>query len=275
MKKIITPLLAVILFYCNDSIAQSAVKRVMVEEFTTALCGMCPPRSHDVNAWHEGNQPKCVLMTHHAGFGTDAMTTPEATAFCNMFQPSTFGFAPAVMIDRDVYAGVDTVPYMSVPGFDTIASRVSNNTANVSVDIQGTYNSVTRTLNVTATASFVNNVSNGDYRLCIYLVEDSVTETGSGYDQKCYDATFANTYYPGCYNSSTHLISPYPHRMVERKSLSGSTWGTSGIIPTSPILNTPYSVMGAFTVPSNYNDSRLYIVAYVATQGSTKLLRQV
>jgi hypothetical protein len=31
------------------------------------------------------------------------------------------------MIDRDVYAGVDTVPYMPVNGFDTIAQRVAGN----------------------------------------------------------------------------------------------------------------------------------------------------
>jgi len=276
MKKTSTWLISAAVSLCVSASAQTtAVKKVFVEEFTTTLCGNCPPKSHNVNAWHELNKNKSVFMTHHAGFGTDKMTTADASAICKMFSPSTFGFAPAIMIDRDVYPWLDSVPYMTVNGFDTVATRVSKNSASVSVNIQGTYNKTTRALDVTATASFTKAVTSGNYRLCVYLVEDSVIGSGSGYDQACYDAKFANTYYPGHYNASTHLISSYPHRMVERQSLSGGTWGTAGIIPLSPATNTPYSTSATFTVPANYNDARMYIVAYVALQGATKLDKNV
>ena len=273
MKTISTLLSAAAMICSLLATAQTAVKKVLLEEFTTTLCGMCPPKSHSVNKWHDLNTSKCVMMTHHAGFGTDALTSTEATATCNMFQPSTFGFAPAIMVDRDVYPWLDSVPYMSVNGFDSIATRVSNNTADVAVDIQGTYNNTTRALNVTVSATFVNNVASGNHNLFIYLMEDSVVGTGTGYDQKCYDATFANTYYPGQYNGT--YITQYPHRVVERKSLSGGTWGIAGLIPSSPALNTPYSSSTTFTVPANYNDSRMYIVAYVARQGANKLDKNV
>ena len=264
MKKIFTNLTAATFLFCGiaGSAQTTAVKRVLLEEFTTTLCGFCPPKSHDVNEWHDQNKAKCVMMTHHAGFGTDQMTNTEATGTCNGFTPTGYGFAPAVMIDRDLYPWVDSVPYMAVHGFDSIAARVSNNTADVAVDIQGTYNSTTRSLNVTVTANFVNTVLSGNHNLYIYLMEDSVTGTGTGYDQKCYDATFANTYYPGQYVGQ--YITQYPHRTVQRKSLAGGTWGVAGVIPSSPAVNTPYSSSATFTVPANYNDSRLYIVAYVA-----------
>ena len=76
------------------------------------------------------------------------MTNASASTFASYFQPSTFGFAPAIMIDRAVYAGVDTVPYMTVIGFDTIATRVAGNTPEVSISITGTYNPATRALNL-------------------------------------------------------------------------------------------------------------------------------
>ena len=275
MRKIILPLSLAFVLTNSTSAQSTATKKVLLEEFTTTLCGMCPPKSHDINDWHDNNGQKSVLMTHHAGFGVDQMTTTEATTVCNVFSPSTFGFAPAIMIDRDVYPWVDSVPYMPVNGFDTIATRISNNTADVAINLQGTYNSTTRLLSVTATATFVNAVTTGNLRLTIYLVEDSVIGSGSGYDQKCYDGTFANTYYSGQWNSTTYYISGYPHRMVERKSLTGGTWGASGIIPNSPVVGTPYTTSTTYTVPSTNNDSRLYLVAYVAYYGTTKQDREI
>src|ERR1051326_6285718 len=255
--------------------AQNVTKKVLLEEFTTTLCGNCPPASHDVDTWYENNNPHAVIMTHHAGFGVDNMTNNFATTICNTFTPSTFGFCPAIMIDRDVYPWRDSVPYMPVGGFDSIAQRVSGNTAPVGITIQGTYDPNTRLLNVTVTATFVQNITPGPLRLNLYVVEDSIVGTGSGWDQKCYSSTFANQYYPGQYDATNHLILGYPHRYVERQSLSGGTWGSSGVIPNSPALNTPYSITASYTVPPGYNDARLSLVAYVANYGPTKLDRNV
>ena len=275
MQKIILPLFLVLALSTESNSQSTATKKVMLEEFTTTLCGMCPPKSHAINDWHDNNGSKSVFMTHHAGFGVDQMTTTEATTICNVFSPSTFGFAPAIMIDRSTYPWVDSVPYMAVNGFDTIANRISNDPASVAVDIQGTYNSTTRSLSFTATANFVQSVTSGNLRMTIYLVEDSVIGSGSGYDQKCYDGTFANTYYSGQWNSTTYYISGYPHRFVERQSLSGGTWGSSGVIPNSPVVGTPYSTSSTFTVPSAYNDSRLYLIVSVEYYGATKQVRNV
>ncbi len=264
-----------ILFVIGANAQSSPVKKVLLEEFTTALCGMCPMKSYDINQWRDANTSKCVLMTHHSGFGTDAMTNPIATGMYSCFAPSTFGFAPAIMIDRDVYPWLDSVPYMTVNGFDTVATRVANDPAMVDVQITGSYNITTRALTVTATANFSQIPGSDPLRLNIYLVEDSIIGTGSGYDQKCYDANFANLHYPGQYNSTTQLISGYPHRYVARKELTTGIWGPSGIIPATPVINTPYSTTVTYTVPANYIDTRCRVVAYVANHGSTKRDRNV
>lgn len=266
----------IFLFLLLLSLHTSAqVKKVLLEEFTTNLCGFCPPKSHAIQVYYENNTGSTVFMTHHAGFGVDSMSNSSATTFASYFQPSTFGFAPAIMIDRDVYAGVDSVPYMVVNGFDTIAQRVSGNTPVVDIDISGSYNSTTRLLSFTATATFLQSLPAADRRISCYLVEDSVIGSGPGWDQKCYDANFANQYYPGQYNAGTSYISQYPHRYVQRTPLSGGTWGTPAIIATVPVINTPYSTINNFTIPLNYNVNRLKIVAIVANQGADKFDRKV
>lgn len=270
MKKI---LLCFLLLHAFQSPAQ--VKKVLLEEFTTNLCGFCPPRSHDIQVYYENHTSSTVFMTHHAGFGTDSMTNASASTFASYFQPSTFGFAPAIMIDRAVYAGVDTVPYMTVIGFDTIATRVAGNTPEVSISITGTYNPATRALNVEASATFPQSLSAGNRNISCYLVEDSVIGAGMGWDQKCYDANWANLHYPGQYNAGTTYISQYPHRNVQRTPLTGGSWGSAGVIPAVPVINTPYSVSNSITLPANYDASRVKLVAIVANHGMDKFNRAV
>lgn len=254
---------------------QAPVKKVLLEEYTTTLCGMCPPQSHAIKEWHEAHPSNSILMVHHAGFGTDAMTNSVNTTTCSYFQPSNFGFAPAILIDRDVYPWLDSVPYMSVNGFDTIADRVANEIAVVGVDIQGTFNSATGALSVTATATFSQNVASYNRRITIYLVEDSTIGSGSGWDQKCYDGNFANLHYPGQWNSSTDYISAYPHRYTVRAALSGGTWGSATAIPNLPVVGTPYSTTQTYTVPPTLNPAKLKIVAFVSEYGPNHVTRQV
>ncbi len=214
-------------------------------------------------------------MVHHAGFGTDGMTNTEASTTCSYFQPSTFGFAPAIMIDRDVYPWKDSVPYMSTGGFDSIALRISNDPALAGITVTGTYNATTRMLSVTASATFFQTVPSGNMRISLFLTEDSLIGTGSGWDQKCYSSSWANSHYPGQYNSSTQYITQYPHRNVQRTSITGGAWGPAGSIPASPVVGTPYSITANYTVPAGFNDARLSVVAHVANYGATKKDRNV
>jgi hypothetical protein len=259
--------------------AQTPVKRVLLEEFTTSYCGFCPPASKQVHDWHESH-PNSIMLTIHEGFGTDAMSSSFTNSFFSTYKPSGSSFAPAIMIDRAVYPWVDSsiVPYMSALscGFDTIASRVMNTPAAVDVQIiNGTYNSTTRQLKATVTAKFVSTVPPGDYRINLYLIEDSVTGTGANYDQKIYNSTWANTNYPTLFDGAEHIVG-YPHRLVLRDALlkvPGSIAGTNGdvAIPkvTSPVIGTTYSATTAtYIVPSTYNDKRLKVVATVARNNS-------
>lgn len=255
---------ASLVFIITGSAQTSPVKKVLMEEFTTTLCGMCPPQSYNLFTWYQQHTANTVFYTIHEGFGTDSMSSPFTDAIEQEFSNPSFGFAPAIMIDRVTFPWLSTEPYMTVGGFDTVVTRIYTNEApRVSVDITGNYNTSSRVINATVSTSFLQTVPNGDYRISLYLVEDSVIGSGPGWDQKCYDATFANLHYPGQYNSSTDYISAYPHRNVLRRSLNG-TWGSSGIIPNSPALNTPYTTTVSYTVPANYNPAKIKLVAFIS-----------
>jgi hypothetical protein len=269
MKK---PLFLLLLLSALQSPAQ--IKKVLLEEFTTNLCGFCPPRSHDIQTYYENHTSNTLFITHHAGFGTDSMTNPAAVTYASYFQPSTFGFAPAIMIDRDVYTGVDTVPYMTVNGFDTIATRVAGNTPETDIQFSGTFDATSRVLNLVTTVTFNQTLTTGNRSVSLYLVEDSVIGSGMGWDQKCYDANFANQHYPGQYNAGTTYISQYPHRNVQRVALAG-TWGNTTTIPSSPTAAIPYSLNTNYTVPVNFNINRLKVVAVVANNGTNKFAKKV
>lgn len=258
--------------------SQTPIKKVMLEEFTTTLCGMCPPRSYAINEWQQNHPNSSILLTIHEGFGRDSMSNTLTSEYYNAFKPpSGLGFAPAIMIDRGYYPYMypnEACPYITTNGFDSIALRVSNNTAAVSVSFQGTYNSSTRNLNITVLTEFFQNVPSADYRITLLLVEDSVVGSGSGWDQKCYDAAFANLHYPGQYNATTQYISNYPHRKVLRSALLG-TWGSSGIIPTNPVIGTVYSKSTTYVVPSQYNANRINLVAFVSKYASSKIEKYI
>ncbi|MGL5891560.1 MAG: Omp28-related outer membrane protein, partial [Bacteroidia bacterium] len=214
--------------------------------------------------WHQQHSLNTVFYTIHEGFGVDSMSSPFTDAIEQEFSNPNMGFAPAIMVDRVTYPWLSTEPYMTVGDVDTVITRVyTTETPRVAVDLQGTYNSANRQINATVTASFLQNVPSGNYRINIYLVEDSVIGSGFGWDQKCYDANFANLHYPGQYNSTTDLISGYPHRHVLRSALTG-TWGTPGQIPNTPLLNTNYTATATYTVPANYDDSKIKLVAFVS-----------
>src|SRR5688572_12620667 len=69
MKKAI---LFVIGCFALTSAYSQPVKKVLLEEFTTTLCGFCPPKSDEIVTYFEVNPLNTLFMTHHAGFGTDS-----------------------------------------------------------------------------------------------------------------------------------------------------------------------------------------------------------
>lgn len=281
MRKYVTFLIGIALAACQSISAQTPVRKVLLEEYTTASCGNCPMMSKHLNTWQLANSGTTILVAIHQGSGNDAMSNGLTTAIFNAMHPAAGWFAPAIMIDRGIYPWVDPEPYLSTflgfgsgpnPGIDTIATRLMNEPVQVGVNISGTYNATTRTINATVNASFVSALPSGDWRINLFLIEDSVIgypNLGAfvGWDQHCYDATWANSNYPGMFDGTS--IIGYPHRHVMRSSFFGN-WGIQGIIPPVPGIGSTYSATGSLVVDTAFKENNLRLVAFVSSYGAAK-----
>lgn len=267
MKQSILLLLFCLPFYV---FSQSAGKFVLLEEFSTAPCGFCPDGDVIADELVKKN-PNIIWVTHHAGFGTDSMTVPESITIANAFTT----FAPGAAIDRgDYQIPVYTMaPYIAVSRqkWDSVCTSHFNDPQGVYIGISNNYNAATRLFSCTVDATFLTTPAPGDMRINLYLVEDSVVGSGSGYDQKNYLNTQAG--HP-CYQKGDPYIG-YVHHRVIRKIPTGA-WGVSGIIPSSPVAGTKYSkTYSNISIPTNWRTGKMDVVAFVSYHNTSASLRKV
>ena len=58
----------------NLSAQTAVVKKVLLEEFTTASCGNCPMGSYKINTWVAAHSESVIVLDIHEGSGVDANT---------------------------------------------------------------------------------------------------------------------------------------------------------------------------------------------------------
>jgi hypothetical protein len=154
------------------------------------------------------------------------------------------------------------------------------------VTASNVYNSGTRQLDVTVTAKFFSAVA-GNFRVNCYIVEDSVTGTGSGYDQHSYYHDSPTSLNPWLNVGTTNLgsgtwsIAGFEHRHLVRKFMGGA-WGSTGVVPSTTSDGGEYSkTYASFTLPAGWNDSHVKLVAFVheynasAKSGKNEILNAV
>ena len=172
---------------------------------------------------------------------------------------------PSGMINRTLVSGQAKEPFTRSLWEAEATAQIGSYTP-VDVSLTSTYNVTNRELNITASADFLDFAS-GDLRFVTMLVEDSVTGTGSGYDQVNYYSSghssggVGGSGHPN-YNDPTPIIG-YVHNHVLRALPSGA-FGNSGVI-TSPV-SPGTSVSESFTinVPTSINENKIKVIGFVA-----------
>jgi hypothetical protein len=232
----------------------SGTKKVLVEEFTTAVCQFCPDGEVVVDQIRN-TIPEAITVGIHAGFGTDAMTIPAHSAYAAAF---TTG-APTAAIDRKIFPGETRVGHSRGAW---VANTSSQSTALTPLDItlSGALTS-TNTVDLNVDVNFVDFLPNWqNANLTVFVVEDSVVGSGSGYDQiNAYNTQAGHPYF-----GAGNPIVGYPHRHVVRAIGSGtSAWGDETFFTSAPAVNSNYNKTYTINLNSSWDQSKMEFIAFV------------
>ncbi len=236
-------------------LSQFPVKNVVMEEFTTAACQYCPDAATRINQIVDNNTG-LIPVAIHAGFGTDAMTTADHSTIASDLAT---GGAPAVLIDRTYYKVEDgaSVAFYNTDRWQPYALVRKAELTPVSIAATNTYNSTTRVLTVDLAATFYS-IINDDYRVNCYIVEDSISGSGSGYNQ----VNGSNGDNTSEWYQAGNPIVGYKHRHVARYMFGGA-WGSTSVVPTTTTDGGTYNKQYTYTLPAGWNDSRIKLVVLV------------
>lgn len=239
----------------NDTLYVSTVvvsevpqKYVLIEQATGAWCGFCPDGSVRLEQILSSN-PFAIPAAIHSN---DAMTFSDG----NIVNSSYAGGFPSGYIDRYKFSDASGVGL----GRGIWSSKTNERMSHVvpaSVEVSNTYNPTTREVNIEVSATFYVDLDE-EIRFNCYIVEDSLTGTGSGWNQ-------ANSYN----NTSGHPmqgmgnpIVGYVHRHVLMAMLGGP-FGTASSLPANITDGQTYTQQYTYTLPPGMKEKDVRIIGMV------------
>ena len=239
-------------------------KAALLEEFTTAACQYCPRGTTTMNTILANHHDDVIGVGHHAGFGTDAMTISDHSTLANAY---TSG-APSAMIDRVLFEGEEEVA-VSTNVWETYSVQQAATVTPVSIIATNTFDAGTRQLTVDASARFYGPVSD-NFRINCFIIEDSVTGTGSGYNQvNAYNGDNTSEWY-----QKGNPIQGFAHRHVCRQLLGGA-WGSAGVINNPTVTGEVYSKQYTYTLPQTWKENKVKLVVLVQHYSNDANDRQI
>lgn len=263
--KVITLISTIIIGFNTHS--QTAIKRVLVEEYTGVWCSSCA-FGNVYFEYLETNYPNAIPLAIHSG---DIMENFSISGYMTDY----FDALPTFLFDRvDFPTNPEIVPAVSAypwpTGLDTLdhyLDMVYNQAPLATIGIEQTYNPVTREITATITSNFVQDAT-GDFRLNCFILEDSVSG-GDDYNQS--NSNFSGwtggpAYLQDLINSPA-IITGYNHNHVVREML-GTPTGVLASIPVTVANGSSYSKTFNYTLPAAYDEDQISLVGVIQRYGS-------
>lgn len=261
MEKIYTPFfIALFLIFLHPLQGQ---KRVLLEKYTSAFCGNCP-NAHLIAYELKENIPELILVFHHSA--VDGMATEHSAEWREGL--NVLG-TPYGMVDR-VGDSPFNLAVNPVQWENKILDRLDEPEV-LNIDVGGTYEVASRKLEVEIALDFSSLPPDGELRLNVMVVEDSVVGQGLGWDQ----SNYFNQVQGHPLEGLGQPIYDYKHNNVLRAILDG-TWGTAGVFPEELSLDAVYRYSYTYDMPEEFNERNVRLVVSVSMHDETDLLnRQV
>ncbi len=211
------------------AISSYADNKVLMEKRTGTWCPNCPVAGdafNDISA----NNPDAVLVAFHA---TDEYSFSEGSSYIGSYYTSSV-FTPGGVINMGEFGNYE-INYASSSWESEVEARVG--ISPVDLSLTANVNTSTREVTLNAAANFKHSMT-GEFLFNAYIVENNIVGTQNG------------------------ATNPYTHQHVARHMLGGVN-GESGIIPTTPALNTDYNYSKTYTIPVEWNLMEIEIIAVV------------
>jgi hypothetical protein len=245
-------LVGIILCFVIFSSNLFAQKKVLLEKYTSAFCGACPNGHLIAESIKDDYPDNLILAFHHSS--VDGMANANSTEWKNDFEvPGT----PMAIIDRTAPAG-QAIPVFSGAWEARVVERFSlPKTTNI--ELEGSYDPASRFLSLDVGVDFLSPPEDGDLRLNLMVLEDSVIQSGLGFDQSnYYNEVEGHPLY-----GLGQPIYFYPHHHVVR-DIVDDTWGTSGVFPDLPEAGIVYTHQYEYELSADWADEFVKLVVFVS-----------
>ncbi len=230
----------------------SAVKRVLLEDYTGHTCQNCPAAAaiaHNQNAYYHG---KLIVLAVHAGYyaipGTGDFDIDFRTAAGEQWNTDFNIIAyPSGMIDRKKFNGQQVLG--SSEWVSDIASII-NQAPVLNMAMINTYDSTSRTVNSIIYSQFLQSLT-GSYTITVCVMEDNIISAQ---------------------DSSNTVIENYNFRDV----LRGAVNGTYGEILTNSV-DPSLTYLGRFSIAIStaWVAKNCWILAFVSKSDTKEILQAI
>ncbi len=231
------------------SVSSKPAKKTLLEEATGAWCQFCPDGAVKLLSLLNSNPNALGYAVHD----NDQMATAQSDSINEAYAS---GF-PTGFIDRFKFLNQSAVD-ISRTQWSNYTNTRNNMAVPFGLSMTHTYDAWTRTVTVQLAAESKINANDRNYRFGIVVVQDSMSGTGTGWDQ----VNYYNTQSGHPYYQAGNPIVGYQHRHVARWWPLG-VWGANGSIPQTVVDGTTYSQSYTFTLPSDYDENRISILGMV------------
>ncbi len=272
------------------STAQAQNRRVYLEEFTGAWCGFCVRGAYAINNLYATFPGQVTVVSIHSDQGSsvnDMMDIPQGDSLV-----SDIGFPAAEALQgfpdgwtaRSISPGSTTwnidpsawatgvAAQFGLGGTDGIVAGLLAQPVEATVTVDNiSFDNTTQQVSARVSVTFAA-AESGDLRLNLMVTEDSVTGSGSGWDQHNYYSKTGSVG-PSVPNNPMYNYAPsiagWQHMHVFREA-AGGIYGQAGIIPSSVSKGGTYSTTFTFTLPSNIQDTNhVHLIGLVNKYSAT------
>jgi len=226
----------------------SFTQKLLLENFTGTPYAKVPGNDYAITQLQNQYPNRIIAASFHKN---DRMETLGASNLLNFVSNGTLPIMPAVMLNRIVFNN------KIINDQGTWAANVPyalSGTPNIGLAIESTVQNYV--LNMNIHVGF-NAAIAGNYKMCVYIVENNIQHSGSGYDQaNGFNTTISSPFY----NLGDPIVN-YSHNNVMRMQGTSMTGIT---IPSTYQLTGGHMIQPiSMDISANMNFSKTYIIAFV------------